>query len=76
MPRTVAISLGRTANRDEDAIGIAFINEAMAIAVALGESGDIACAHFLDLIALICMHLQQATNAFLLALYRIVDGVA
>ena len=38
--------------------------------------GDVAGAHFLDFRALVGVHLQQATDALLLALDRVVDRVA
>ena len=38
--------------------------------------GDVAGAHFLDLLALVGVHLQQPADALLLALHRVVDRVA
>ena len=38
--------------------------------------GDVAGAHFLDLLALVGVHLQDAADAFLAALDRVVDRVA
>ena len=38
--------------------------------------GDVAGAHFLDFLALVGVHLQDAADALLAALDRVVDGVA
>src|SRR5690606_475987 len=40
------------------------------------RGGDVAAQHFLDLVALVGVHLQQAADALLLALDRVVDLVA
>ncbi len=40
------------------------------------RGGDVACQHFLDFFALVGVHLQNPAQAFLLALDRVVDGVA
>ena len=40
------------------------------------RGGDVAGAHFLDLLALVGVHLQDAADALLLALDRVVDRVA
>ena len=40
------------------------------------RGGDVAGAHFLDVLALVRVHLQDAADALLAALDRVVDGVA
>src|SRR5699024_2219454 len=40
------------------------------------DGSNIACVDFLDLVAAVGVHLQNATNAFALALGRVVHGVA
>ena len=40
------------------------------------DRGDVACQHFLELFAVVGMHLQNTANTLFLALDRVVDRIA